>query len=86
MANNNNKCPKFFSIDEVRKNFKKESSSFHKGYFEAYNNPQRISKEMSKIKKRIDEKLTQGKLTKKTSDFFGGLSKGIQNKVNCIRT
>ena len=80
-----NACQRFISMDGVRKEFKKESSQFHKGYFESYNNPQRISKEMSQIKEKINEQLTQGKLTKKTSDFFDGISKGIQNRVNCLK-
>lgn len=70
----------FVSMYDVRKTFKNESANFQKGYFEAFNNPMRISKELPNMSARIDSLLVQGKLDKKVSDFYDGLKRGLSDR------
>ena len=70
----------FIQMDDVRKRFKTNNSSFHKGYFDAYNNPKRTAQSMPAKKERINQLLIEGKLDSKTSDFFNGQLLGLKHR------
>lgn len=72
----------FANMDELRKRFKKEGSSFQRGYFDAYNNPKRTRENMPKMTEVINQLLIKGELTKSTSEFFEGIKKGATDRNN----
>lgn len=70
----------FISMDEVRKTHKKEGADFQRGYFEAYNNPQRIRANMPKMKEAVNQLLISGNLSKGTAAFFEGVKIGLADR------
>jgi hypothetical protein len=71
-------------MDDVRKRFKAEGVYFQKGYFDAYNNPNRTRQEMPAKKERINQLLIDGKLSKQSSDFFDGQVRALEDHKNGV--
>ena len=67
-------------MTEVRKKFKKKPSAFQKAYFDAYNNPNRHLESLSTNRKKINELIISGKMTKGISDFFEGKTQALKDK------
>jgi len=67
-------------MKEIKKKYPKQKMNFYKGYFDAFNNPQRNLKDYDRVSNRVNELLTHGKLTQSTSNYFDGKTQALRDR------